>query len=119
MTFLQVVSYLSFSTFLAMFKLNTNMLKRYVDALAQFDEVNHFNSSVSGYLRDVSTVLELYKASHTKILPNERILEKIEFWSSCYLKEGLSADVIRRPQLDSVSEEVNAQSLFASKILFG
>ncbi|XP_020277318.1 ent-kaur-16-ene synthase, chloroplastic isoform X2 [Asparagus officinalis] len=74
------------------------------DALAEFDEVDHFKSSVQGHLSDMRAVLELYKASQIKFLPNEQILDKIESWSGCYLKEEVSADVVQ--QLDAISEEV-------------
>ena len=75
-----------------------------IDALAQFIDVNRFNNTVQGHLRDMSTVLELYKASQIKILPKEPVLDKIESWSTCYLKEKFSMDAIRR--LDAISEEV-------------
>ena len=80
------------------------MLKCCIDALAQFDEVNYFNNTVQGHLRDMNTVLELYKASQIKILPEESVLEKVESWSSYYLKEELSKDAIQR--FDAISEEV-------------
>lgn len=73
------------------------------DALAHL--VDQFKNSVKGHLRDVSTVLELYKASQIKLLSNEPVLDKVESWSSCYLRKEFATGVTQ--QLDAVSEEVD------------
>lgn len=59
------------------------------DALAPFQEEYYFSNSIQGKIRDVGTVLELYKASHYRTLQNEQVLEKIELWTSRYLKQEL------------------------------
>lgn len=64
------------------------------DALAQFDEAKHFYNSVQGHLRDINTVLQLYKASQIKILANEQVLEKLNSWSHHFLKEELSTNAM-------------------------
>ncbi|URE42554.1 Ent-kaurene synthase [Musa troglodytarum] len=59
------------------------------DCFTQFSEVNYFYNSLQGYLKDVSTVLELYKASQIKISPNELVLDKLGSWSRDFLKQAL------------------------------
>ncbi|XP_077244398.1 terpenoid cyclases/Protein prenyltransferases superfamily protein isoform X2 [Tasmannia lanceolata] len=59
------------------------------DALAQFAEEDLFFNSLGGHLKDMGTVLELYRASQTIAFPNELVLEKINHWSSHFLKQEL------------------------------
>ncbi|KAJ6817447.1 putative ent-kaur-16-ene synthase, chloroplastic isoform X1 [Iris pallida] len=73
------------------------------DGLALFDEADHFNNSVQGYLRDMTSVVELYKASEIKILTNDQTLQKVNSWSSRNLKEELSSGV----HPDVISQEVD------------
>ncbi|KAJ6792690.1 ent-kaur-16-ene synthase, chloroplastic isoform X1 [Iris pallida] len=68
------------------------------DALVSFDEVDHFNNSLQGHLRDTTTVIELFKASQIKISANDTTLQKVNSWSSSYLKE-LSTGLIQHPDV--------------------
>ncbi|XP_042479684.1 LOW QUALITY PROTEIN: ent-kaurene synthase 5, chloroplastic-like, partial [Macadamia integrifolia] len=60
------------------------------DALAQFDE-QYFCYPLIGHMEDISAPIELYKASEI-MLSNEPVLENLNFFLSCYLKQGLSND---------------------------
>ncbi|KAJ4981935.1 hypothetical protein NE237_032772 [Protea cynaroides] len=62
------------------------------DALAQFDEKLYFSDPLGGCMEDVSALLELYKASEIRILPNEPVLENLNFWLSRCLEQELSND---------------------------
>lgn len=62
------------------------------DSLAQLGDASFFINSIQGHLKDMKTVLELYKASQIKILPNEQVLDKIGSWSSNLLREQLSTN---------------------------
>ncbi|CAL9199415.1 unnamed protein product [Musa hybrid cultivar] len=69
------------------------------DCFTQFSEVNYFYNSLQGYLKDVSTVLELYKASQIKISPNEQVLDKLGSWSRDFLKQALICNQKLGPQV--------------------
>ncbi|XP_073100902.1 ent-kaur-16-ene synthase, chloroplastic-like [Elaeis guineensis] len=62
------------------------------DALTRFGDASPFFNSIQGHLKDMKTVLELYRASQTKILPNELVLDKLGSWSSNFLREELSTN---------------------------
>ncbi|KAG9439006.1 hypothetical protein H6P81_019171 [Aristolochia fimbriata] len=62
------------------------------DSLTQYSEEKIFFNSLGGHLCDASTVLELYQASQIMIFPDELALEKLNSWSSHFLKEELSKD---------------------------
>lgn len=67
-----------------------NLLLHGVDALAQFGDEKKFLNTIGGYVKDVGTVLELYRASQIMIFPNELILEKQNSWSRHFLKQQVS-----------------------------
>ena len=48
-----------------------------------------FFSTVSPMFTNVTTILELYKASQLIIYPNEEPLERIQAWTTTYLKDQL------------------------------
>ncbi|KAJ0975930.1 hypothetical protein J5N97_017895 [Dioscorea zingiberensis] len=73
--------------------------------LVQYDERNSFENSIQGYLKDMIAVLELYKASQVKILPEEEVLDKLNSWASCFLREELSN--LRTSELQSVFQEAD------------
>ncbi|WOL15866.1 hypothetical protein Cni_G24647 [Canna indica] len=58
------------------------------NCLSQLSDVNYFNNTLEGYLKDVNAVLELYKASQVKILPNEESLDNLGSWSRTFLKQA-------------------------------
>ncbi|KAJ3698515.1 hypothetical protein LUZ61_002220 [Rhynchospora tenuis] len=60
------------------------------DLLMKFVEANSFHDSMQGYLRDMRPVIELYKASQTRLFQNEEVLDKINSWSSILLQEETS-----------------------------
>ena len=66
------------------------MLTCDAEALTRFGDATFFSNSIQGHLKDIKTVLELYKASQTKILPNELVLDKLGSWSNNFLREELS-----------------------------
>ncbi|XP_026438094.1 ent-kaur-16-ene synthase, chloroplastic-like isoform X1 [Papaver somniferum] len=59
------------------------------DALAMFAGENFFETP-GGCLKDLCSTLELYRASHILISPDEQILERQHLWSSNFLKQCLS-----------------------------
>lgn len=67
----------------------TMMVVWSVDCLIRLGDVHYFSNTLQGYLKDVNTVLELYKASQIKIYPNEQGLDKLASWSRMFLKEAL------------------------------
>ncbi|XP_074588496.1 ent-kaur-16-ene synthase, chloroplastic-like [Curcuma longa] len=70
------------------------------DCLSQLgDDEHYFNNTLPGYLKDVNTVLELYKASQIKIFPNEQGLDKLASWSRVFLKEALTTNRNPRHQI--------------------
>ncbi|WOL15867.1 hypothetical protein Cni_G24648 [Canna indica] len=62
------------------------------DCLKQLSDVNYFDSTLQGYLKDVNAVLELNKASQVKILPNEHHLDELGSWSREFLKQVLDSN---------------------------
>ncbi|XP_008809130.1 ent-kaur-16-ene synthase, chloroplastic isoform X1 [Phoenix dactylifera] len=74
-------------------------------ALTQFGDSSFFFNSIQGHLKDMKTVLELYKASQIKILPMEQILDKLGSWSSNFLREELSTN--SEHGLQVLSQEVD------------
>lgn len=63
-----------------------------IDCLSHLCDANYFNNTLQGYLKDVDAVLELYKASQVKILPNEETLDKLGSWSRSFLKQALATN---------------------------
>lgn len=61
-----------------------------VDQLSQYAEEDHFFNSLGGYLKDISAVLELFRASEIIIHPDEYILEKQNLWTSQFLENEVS-----------------------------
>ncbi|KAJ8775424.1 hypothetical protein K2173_023189 [Erythroxylum novogranatense] len=59
------------------------------DALEQFQEGKRFFTTVSLQFENTDTVLELYKASLTKIYQNEQIIDRIREWTRSYLEQEL------------------------------
>ncbi|GMY33142.1 ent-kaur-16-ene synthase, chloroplastic-like [Fagus crenata] len=51
---------------------------------------DHFSSSHEGYVHDIGTVLELFRASEIITHPDEFVLEKQNFWTSHFLILELS-----------------------------
>ncbi|XP_078166434.1 ent-kaur-16-ene synthase, chloroplastic-like isoform X2 [Carex rostrata] len=68
------------------------------DLLMKFEEASSFNDSMHGYLRNMRPVIEIYKASQTKLFSNEDVLNKINLWSSILLKEEVSTEPISHDQ---------------------
>ncbi|XP_042386088.1 ent-kaur-16-ene synthase, chloroplastic-like [Zingiber officinale] len=75
------------------------------DCLSQLGDEHYFNNTLQGYLKDVNTVLELYKASQIKIFPYEQGLDKLASWSRMFLKEALTTN--RNPQHQMGLQEVD------------
>ncbi|XP_078166440.1 ent-kaur-16-ene synthase, chloroplastic-like isoform X1 [Carex rostrata] len=73
------------------------------DLLMKFEEASSFHDSMQGYLRDMRPVIEIYKASQTKLFLNEDVLNKINSWSSILLKEEISTKPI---STKPISQEV-------------
>ena len=65
-----------------------------VDALAQFAEEEFFFESLGFHNKDLSTVLELYKASQIMTCSKEPVLEKLNSWSCHFLERELSKDAM-------------------------
>lgn len=72
--------------------------------LAQYEERNSVDNSMEGYKIDVNAVLELFKASHVKIFPEEEVLDKLNSWTSHFLREELSTFMTN--DLQNVFKEV-------------
>eukprot|EP00268_Persea_americana_P066135 TRINITY_DN8940_c0_g1_i11.p1 TRINITY_DN8940_c0_g1~~TRINITY_DN8940_c0_g1_i11.p1 ORF type:complete len:512 (-),score=97.48 TRINITY_DN8940_c0_g1_i11:232-1767(-) len=64
------------------------------DALAQFAEEEVFFDSLGFHNKDLSTVLELYKASQIMTCSKEPVLEKLNSWSCHFLERELSKDAM-------------------------
>jgi ent-kaurene synthase len=62
----------------------------FADPFYQYSE-DKFANSLKGYLKDVSAVLELYKASQVIIHPDESILVKQSSWTKHFLEQDSSA----------------------------
>lgn len=65
-----------------------------VDALAQFAEEDFFFDLLECHIKDLGTVLELYKASQIMTCSKEPVLEKLNSWSSHFLQQELSKDAM-------------------------
>ncbi|PIA38483.1 hypothetical protein AQUCO_02800293v1 [Aquilegia coerulea] len=74
--------------------LKTNGYEVSSDVLAEFNEEECFFSSSGHNLKDIYSVLELYKASEIKTSPDEKVLETLHSWTSSFLKQGLSNGLI-------------------------
>nr|XP_027080601.1 cis-abienol synthase, chloroplastic-like isoform X3 [Coffea arabica] len=59
------------------------------DELVTFVDQELFFSTVRPMFTNVTTILELYKASQLIIYPNEEPLERIQAWTTTYLKDQL------------------------------
>uniref|UniRef100_A0ACD5WXI3 Uncharacterized protein n=1 Tax=Avena sativa TaxID=4498 RepID=A0ACD5WXI3_AVESA len=57
------------------------------DELSHVAEISTFHNSLQGYLNDIKSLLELYKASKISIFENELILDSIGYWSGSLLME--------------------------------
>ncbi|KAM0950838.1 putative ent-kaurene synthase [Dioscorea sansibarensis] len=73
--------------------------------LAKYDERSSFDHSMERYKEDVNAVLELYKASQVKVLLEEEVLDKLNSWTSSYLREELSTYMTN--DLQNVFKEVD------------
>ncbi|KAK2654429.1 hypothetical protein Ddye_014285 [Dipteronia dyeriana] len=82
------------------------------DLLTQFAEENQVFNSLKGNLKDIGTVLELYKASQLMICPEELVLMKTKLWTSQFLKQELSKGSFHS---DRVSKYVSRQAEDALK----
>ncbi|KAF3974818.1 hypothetical protein CMV_001865 [Castanea mollissima] len=77
------------------------------DPFTQLSE-DHFSSSLGGYMKDIGSVLELFRASQIIIHPDEFVLEKQNFWTSQFLIQELSNGSIHADGLNKyVSQEVD------------
>jgi len=61
----------------------------FADPFYQYSE-DKFDNSLKGYLKDVSAVLELYKASQFSIHPDESVLVNQRSWTRNVLKQDSS-----------------------------
>ncbi|XP_056165006.1 terpene synthase 6, chloroplastic-like [Syzygium oleosum] len=78
------------------------------DALTQFAEEDQFCNTLEGCVKDAGSVLELYRASELIINDNEIILEKINSWTSDFLRKGLLAGEMHADRLeDDMRREVD------------
>lgn len=97
------------------------MLTCDADALTQFGDASFFFNSIHGHLKDVKTVLELYKASQIKILPNELVLDKIGSWTSNFLREELSTNsrhgLSQEVSFSSEPNKIQCTSMFRTQNL--
>ena len=78
----------------------------FVDPFTWLSE-DHFSSSLGGYMKDIGSVLELFRASQIIIHPDEFVLEKQNFWTSQFLIQELSNGSIHADRLNKyISQEV-------------
>ncbi|XP_048130719.1 ent-kaurene synthase, chloroplastic isoform X2 [Rhodamnia argentea] len=78
------------------------------DALSQFAEEDHFCNTLEGYVKDAGCVLELYRASQLIINDDDIILDKINSWTSDFLRKGLHTGEMHANRLKSyLSQEVD------------
>lgn len=66
-----------------------------LDYLSQFADRDNYLNSLEGYISGVNSVLELYRASQIMTLPSEVVLEKLNSWTSNFLKNEVSNDESR------------------------
>ncbi|KAI5334176.1 hypothetical protein L3X38_024309 [Prunus dulcis] len=77
------------------------------DPLTKFSEDCYFNYP-GGYLRDVGAVLKLFRASEITLHPDESVLEKLNYWTGCFLKQELSSNLIQAHRLNKhIGQEVD------------
>lgn len=67
-------------------------MPRVADALVDFVDQEHFFGTVSPQFTNVGTIVQLYRASQVAIFPDEPILDKINAWTSTFLKHQYSAN---------------------------
>ena len=78
----------------------------FADPFYQYSE-DKFANSLKGYLKDVSAILELYRASQIMIHPDESVLEKQSSWTRLLLKQHSSPQLVYADKLRSyVDHEV-------------
>nr|AZB50367.1 terpene synthase 3 [Ajuga reptans] len=65
------------------------------DELASYAEQEHVNLQPS----DITTVIELYRASQTRLYEDEGNLEKLHTWTSNFLKQQLQSETISDEKL--------------------
>lgn len=86
----------------------------WIDALTQFAEEDQFCNTLKGCVKDAGSVLELYRASELIVNDNEIILEKINSWTSDFLRKGLLAGEMHAVRLeDDMHREVDFWSRFS------
>ncbi|KAL5707796.1 ent-kaurene synthase [Ranunculus cassubicifolius] len=74
--------------------LRTNGYEVSSDEFDGFEKEEHFFNSCRN-AKSIYTILELYKASEIVISPNEHILDKLNSWTRCLLKQELSNGFIQ------------------------
>ncbi|KAF6136642.1 hypothetical protein GIB67_016098 [Kingdonia uniflora] len=78
------------------------------DALNRYSEEELFLDTLGGYQNDMSTVLELYRASQITIFPDETILDKIHSWTSRFLRRELSSGSMKSDLFNKrITQEVD------------
>ena len=89
-----------------LFRKRLKSLFFFVDPFTWLSE-DHFSSSLGGYMKDIGSVLELFRASQIIIHPDEFVLEKQNFWTSQFLIQELSNGSIHADRLNKyISQEV-------------
>ncbi|KAF8026571.1 hypothetical protein BT93_F3150 [Corymbia citriodora subsp. variegata] len=71
------------------------------DALSQFAGEDQFYNTLEGHVKYAGPVLELYWASQLIIHDDEIILDKINSWTSEFLRNGLCTGEMRDSRLES------------------
>ncbi|PKI62826.1 hypothetical protein CRG98_016777 [Punica granatum] len=85
------------------------------DALSQFAEEGGFCKTLEGYLMDMRTVLELYRASQMIIYQDDIVLEKLHNWTSCRLKERIANSPLHADRLEKhVQQEMDLALKFSN-----
>lgn len=59
------------------------------DALEELADQDHFFNTVSPQFTNTETIIQLYRASQLPIFQNEPILDKINVWTSTFLRHQL------------------------------
>ncbi|KAK4776390.1 hypothetical protein SAY86_005078 [Trapa natans] len=78
------------------------------DCLSRVAEEVDFCNTLEGYLMDMGTVMELYRASQMIIYPDEIVLEKLQYWTSRILKQRLSNGSLHVDRLEKhLQEEID------------
>ncbi|KAF8408572.1 hypothetical protein HHK36_004635 [Tetracentron sinense] len=73
------------------------------DALSEFNEEEQFFNLARGFLKVTDMILELYRASQCMIFLRETVLEKLNSWTSRFLKQELSDNALN----EKLHEEVD------------